>query len=160
ITFICPQHEQAGAMAADACARVTDMLGAAVGTSGPGATNLITGVCCAFYDSVPVIYITGQVSTFRLRGDMGVRQIGFQETDTVDIFRPITKYAVRIDQPRQIRYELEKACHLAREGRPGPVLIDIPDNVQREQVDPEALAGFQPPPDDPDPGRLDGEVGR
>jgi acetolactate synthase-1/2/3 large subunit len=159
-TFVCPQHEQAGAMAADAYARVTGNLGAAVGTSGPGATNLITGVCCAYYDSVPVIYITGQVSTFRLRGDLGVRQVGFQETDTVDLFRPITKYAVRVDRPRDIRFELEKACHLARQGRPGPVLVDIPDNVQREQVDPDGLAPYRPPADDADPGRLEADVGR
>lgn len=145
ISFVCPMHEQAGAMAADAYARVTENLGAAMATSGPGATNLLTGVCCAYYDSVPVLFITGQVATFRSKADTGVRQIGFQETDTVDVFRPVTKYAARVDRPERIRYELEKACHLARSGRPGPVLIDIPDDVQRANVDPEDLAGFTPP---------------
>lgn len=146
LSYICPLHEQAGAMAADAYSRVTGNLGAAIATSGPGATNMLTGAACAYYDSVPVIYITGQVSTFRSRAGTGVRQIGFQETDTVDIFRPVTKYAVRIDDPKTIRYELEKACYLAREPRSGPVLIDIPDNVQREEIDPEDLSGYTPEP--------------
>ncbi|HEV3007293.1 MAG TPA: thiamine pyrophosphate-binding protein [Pirellulales bacterium] len=145
LTFVCPMHEQAGAMAADAYARVTENLGAAVATSGPGATNLLTGVCCAYYDSVPVLFITGQVSTFRSKGETGVRQIGFQETDTVEMFRPVTKYACRVDRPECMRYELEKACHLARSGRPGPVLIDIPDDVQRANIDPETLAPYCPP---------------
>lgn len=144
ITFICPQHEQAGAMAADAYSRVTRNLGAAISTSGPGATNMLTGVCCAYCDSVPVIYITGQVSTFRSKGDTGVRQMGFQETDTVEIFKAVTKYAVRIDDPNRIRYELEKACYLAKSGRPGPVLLDIPDNIQREEVYPDKLESYIP----------------
>ncbi|MDD5687479.1 MAG: thiamine pyrophosphate-binding protein [Elusimicrobia bacterium] len=144
ITFICPQHEQAGAMAADGYARVTRNLGAAVTTSGPGATNLITGICCAYYDSVPVIYITGQVSTFRSKEGTGVRQIGFQETDIVNICKPITKYSVQINDPKKIGYEIEKACFLAKSGRPGPVLIDIPDNIQREQINPDTLEHFVP----------------
>lgn len=147
IDYICPQHEQAGSMAADAYARVTGNLGAAVATSGPGATNMVTGICGAYYDSVPVIYITGQVATFRLRGDTGVRQMGFQETDVVEMCRPITKYAVLVLDAKRIRYELEKACHLARSGRPGPVLVDIPDNLQREQVEHDAMEGFVPEPD-------------
>jgi acetolactate synthase-1/2/3 large subunit len=145
ISFVCPLHEQAGAMAADGYARVTGKLGAALATSGPGATNLLTGVCCAYYDSVPVLFITGQVSTFRSKGDTGVRQIGFQETDTVDVFRPVTKYAVQVDRPERIRFELEKALHIARSGRPGPVLLDIPDDVQRAQIDRTTLVGFTPP---------------
>jgi acetolactate synthase-1/2/3 large subunit len=151
-SFVCPQHEQAGAMAADGYARATGKLGAALATSGPGATNLLTGVCCAYYDSVPVLFITGQVSTFRSKRDTGVRQIGFQETDTVDVFRPVTKYAVQVDRPERIRYELEKAAHIAQSGRPGPVLIDIPDDVQRAQVDRAALIGFTPPPSARRPG--------
>lgn len=144
IEFVCPQHEQAGAMAADGYARVTGNIGAAIATSGPGATNLITGVCGAFYDSVPVIYVTGQVSTFRMKGDTGVRQIGFQETDCIDIFKSITNYAVTLDKPENIRFELEKAYYLANHGRPGPVLIDIPDNFQREEVNPARLKPFIP----------------
>lgn len=145
IDYICPAHEQAGAMAADGYARVTGGMGAAIATSGPGATNMLTGTCCSYYDSVPVLYITGQVSTFRLKKDLGVRQLGFQESDIVDIFRPVTKYAVLVEDKNRIRYELEKAVFTARSGRPGPVLIDIPDNVQREEIDPEKLDSFSCP---------------
>lgn len=156
ISFVCTQHEQAAAMAADAYARVTGNLGAAIATSGPGATNLITGVCCAYYDSVPSIFITGQVSTFRMKSHTGVRQIGFQETDTVNIFEPITKYAVRIDDPRSIRYELEKAVYIAKSGRPGPVLIDIPDNIQREEINADELPAFIPAIQNTDHDTLNG----
>ena len=145
IEYICPHHEQAGAMAADAYARTTGRLGAAISTSGPGATNMITGICCAYYDSVPVLYITGQVATFRLKRDTGVRQLGFQETDIVEMCRPITKHAVQLTDPRRIRHELEKAVHIATYGRPGPVLIDIPDNLQREEIDVDSLEGFTVP---------------
>jgi acetolactate synthase-1/2/3 large subunit len=151
--IIFTHHEQAAAMAADAYSRVTGKLGAAVATSGPGATNLITGICCAYYDSVPAIYITGQVATFRSKGDMGIRQLGFQETDIVDMCGPITKYAVKISDPQTIRKELEKAVYLARCDRPGPVLVDIPDDLQRKQIDPESLDPFCPPT--PSAGTLD-----
>ena len=147
IDYICPQHEQAGAMAADAYARIKSSFGAAIATSGPGATNMVTGVCCAHYDSVPVIFITGQVATFRLKSDTGVRQLGFQETDVVDMFRPITKYAVMVEDPQMIRYHMEKACYLALHGRPGPVLVDIPDNLQRADVNPTELEPFTPAAD-------------
>lgn len=150
ITFICPQHEQAGAMAADAYSRVTGNLGAAIVTSGPGVTNMITGVCCAYYDSIPVIYIAGQVATFRMKGSSGVRQFGFQETDTTEIYRPITKYAVLVRDPARIRYELEKAVYIAKSARPGPVLLDIPDNIQREEVNPDELEGFCARPESKD----------
>ncbi|MDD5108734.1 MAG: thiamine pyrophosphate-binding protein [Candidatus Omnitrophica bacterium] len=158
IKYICPQHEQAGAMAADAYARVTGKLGVAIATSGPGATNMLTGVCCSFYDSIPTLYITGQVSTFRSKGNAGIRQLGFQETDVTAIFRPITKYAVRIRDPKEIRYEFEKAVHIAHSGRPGPVLIDIPDNLQRMDVQPRLLKPFIPEDGRNDSRRLDSQV--
>jgi acetolactate synthase-1/2/3 large subunit len=142
--FICPQHEQAGAMAADAYARVTGGLGCALATSGPGATNLVTGICSSYYDSVPVLYLTGQVATFRAKGNTGVRQIGFQETEIVDLCKTITKYAVLIKDPYSIRYELQKAVAIARAGRPGPVLVDIPDDLQRMEIDPLKLFDYQP----------------
>lgn len=145
LTLVCPHHEQAAAMAADGYARATGNIGVAIATSGPGATNLITGICCAYYDSVPLLLVTGQVSTFRLKGNTGVRQIGFQETDVVEMCRSITKYAVLVTDVSRIRYELEKAAFLARNGRPGPVLVDIPDNLQREHIEPTALGGFEPP---------------
>lgn len=144
VEHICPHHEQAGAMAADAYARVTGNLGCAIATSGPGATNMITGIAGAWFDSIPVLYITGQVTTFRMKGDTGVRQLGFQETEIIPMVRPITKYAAQIADPRQILYELEKAVHIAKSGRPGPVLIDIPDDLQRELIDTKNLSGFVP----------------
>ena len=143
--FVPTHHEQAAAMAADAYARVTGGLGAAISTSGPGATNMMTGVCCSYFDSVPTIFITGQVATFRLKRDSGVRQLGFQETDTVEIYKPVTKYAHLVDVPDRIKYELEKAVYIAKSGRPGPVLLDIPDDVFRSQVDPEKMESFTPP---------------
>jgi len=144
IDYVCTQHEQASAMAADAYARTTGNLGVAIATSGPGATNMITGCCCSYYDSVPVIYITGQVATFRLKRDSGVRQLGFQETDVVDMFRPITKYAILLEDPFKIRYILEKAVYMAKSGRPGPVLVDVPDNLQRVDINPNTLEKYVP----------------
>lgn len=142
--YVCPQHEQAGAYAADAYARVTGGMGCAVATSGPGATNLITGICSSYYDSVPVLYLTGQVATFRAKGDTGVRQIGFQETEIVDVCRTITKYAVLVKDPYRVRYELQKAVAIAKAGRPGPVLVDIPDDLQRMDIDPAKLLEYVP----------------
>ncbi|AVT77995.1 acetolactate synthase [Rhodopseudomonas palustris] len=146
VTPIFPQHEQAAAIAADGYARATGKLGVAITTSGPGATNLLTGVCCAYYDSVPTLMITGQVATHRLKGKNQIRQLGFQETDVTSIFATVTKYAVQISDPTTIRYHLEKAYHLAFEGRPGSVLIDLPDDLQRAEIDPDALPGFTPEP--------------
>ncbi len=114
-------------------------------TSGPGATNITTSVCNAFFDSIPMLCITGQVSRFRLRKTSKLRQRGFQETDVVAIFQSITKYAKLVLDPAMIRYELEKAIYLAQEGRPGPVLLDIPDDLQRVEIDPQALQGFTLP---------------
>lgn len=134
VDFIAPGHEQAGAFMADAYARVTGGLGCAMATSGPGATNLITGIASAYYDSVPVLFITGQVTRGRLKGDLKIRQNGFQETPIVDMVKPITKYAVMVTDPMKIRSELEKAVYLATHGRPGPVVVDIPDDLQRFDV--------------------------
>jgi acetolactate synthase-1/2/3 large subunit len=145
-SYVCPQHEQAAAFAADAYARVTGGLGCAVATSGPGATNLITGICSSYYDSVPVLYLTGQVATFRAKGDTGVRQIGFQETEITDICRTITKYAVLLKDPYRVRYELQKAIAIAKAGRPGPVLVDIPDDLQRMDIDLDKLIDYVPEP--------------
>ncbi len=143
IEYICNQHEHASAMAADGYARATGNIGCAIATSGPGATNLLTGCCSAYYDSVPVLFITGQVASFRLKKNSGVRQLGFQETDTVEIFQPVTKYAVLLERPEDIRYELEKAVFIAMEGRKGPVLIDIPDDFQRMMIEETELLPFQ-----------------
>jgi len=144
IDYIPVCHEQAGAMAADAYARLTDNIGVAMATSGPGATNLLTGVLCSYYDSIPTMIITGQVPSGQLKGDSKSRQIGFQETDVVSIYKTATKYAVLIDKPDMIRYELEKAYYLATTGRKGPVLLDICDDVQRAEIIHEELISFKP----------------
>ena len=142
MSIISMTHEQCAAIAADGYARASGKLGVAVTTSGPGATNLLTGTCCSYYDSVPVLMLTGQVATHRLKGERKVRQVGFQETDVVSIFSAVTKYAHQVTDPTTIRYHLEKAYHTAFEGRPGPVLLDIPDDLQRIEVDPGKLEAF------------------
>jgi Thiamine pyrophosphate-requiring enzymes [acetolactate synthase, pyruvate dehydrogenase (cytochrome), glyoxylate carboligase, phosphonopyruvate decarboxylase] len=145
ISFIGTYHEQGSAFAAEGFARMTNDIGVAVATSGPGATNLLTGVGSAYFDSIPCLYITGQVNTYEYKGDSPVRQVGFQETDIVSIVKPITKYAVRVTDPNRIRYELEKAVSIANSGRKGPVLLDIPLDIQRTEIDEDALEGYRKP---------------
>ena len=134
-------HEQGAGFAAEGYARATGKIGVATATSGPGATNLITPIASCFYDSVPAVFITGQVNTYECKNasecenNAPVRQIGFQETDIVNIAKPITKYAVLIDNIHKLRYELEKAVYLSEEGRKGPVLIDIPIDIQYKDID-------------------------
>ena len=105
---------------------------------------MITGVANAFFDSIPCIFITGQVNTYESRGELQVRQRGFQETDIVSIANSITKYSVQITEAESIRYELEKAFFISMDGRPGPVLLDIPMNIQRAEIDPEKLPSYSP----------------
>jgi len=143
-------HEQASAIAAEAYARVTNNLGVCMVTCGPGGTNAVTGVSAAWQDSTPCLFLSGQVKRQDLAGNRGVRQMGVQEIDIVSIVKPITKYAVTIIQPDTIRFHIEKALHLAKSGRPGPVWIDIPLDVQATQIDPDQLAGFTPEPDTDD----------
>lgn len=140
---ICVQHEESGAAAADGYARVRGNLGLAMTTSGPGATNLTTSICNAFFDSIPMICITGQVARFRLRPNQRMRQRGFQETDIESVFHSICKYVKLVTDPEMIRYELEKAFFMATEGRPGPVVLDIPDDLQRVEIEPERLRSFE-----------------
>jgi acetolactate synthase-1/2/3 large subunit len=132
---VCMQHEQAAAMAADAYSRFGKGLGVTMATSGPGATNLITGIACSYFDSIPTIHITGQVPMKESKIGTQIRQVGFQETDIVSMVKPITKYAVLVTRIDDLRYELEKAYALATSGRMGPVLLDIPMNVQQEDLD-------------------------
>lgn len=146
IRYVCVQHEQAAAMAAETYSRLGPGIGVAMATSGPGATNLITGMCGLWFDSIPGLFVTGQVSTTEDCSSVPTqpRQVGFQETDIVSIVKPITKYAAKITDPLKIRYELEKALWLAKSGRPGPVLLDIPVNVQTTQIEPSSLKAFTP----------------
>jgi acetolactate synthase-1/2/3 large subunit len=137
-------HEQASAIACEAYAKVTGELGAAFVTSGPGGTNAVTGVAGAWLDSTPCVFVSGQAKRADLKGDTGVRSMGVQEVDIVSIVRPVTKYAVTITEPESIRFHMEKALHLASSGRPGPVWIDIPLDVQGSRVDVATQRGFDP----------------
>ena len=137
-------HEQGASFCACGYGQTSNLPGVAYATSGPGATNLITGVANAFFDSIPCLFITGQVNTYELRGDLQVRQRGFQETDIVNIAKSITKYSVQITKAENIRYELEKAFFISMDGRPGPVLVDVPMNIQRAEIDPEKLTSYSP----------------
>lgn len=141
LTFICNLHEQACAVAAEAYSQYTNHLGVALVTTGPGGTNTITGVAAAWLDSTPVLFLSGQVKRADMIGARGVRQMGFQEIDIISLVRPITKYAVTVMEPSSIRYHLEKAVHLAQSGRPGPVWIDIPLDVQAAMIDENELPG-------------------
>ena len=156
IEGVCTLHEQGASIAAEAYARISENYGACLVTSGPGGTNAVTGVAGAYYDSTPVIYISGQVKREDLVGAQGIRQFGIQETDILSIVKSVTKYAVQIQEPEEIRYEMEKAAYLAREGKPGPVWIDIPLDIQASQVEPEGLDAYQKP-DDGCASRLDKE---
>jgi acetolactate synthase-1/2/3 large subunit len=130
IKFIPTAHESGAAFAADAFARLRG-LGCCVVTSGPGATNAITGIAASYYDSVPTLHITGQVASFRFGSKYGVRSYGFQETPIVKMVEPITKYAITIDDPSIAIAELDKCIWHAQHGRKGPVVYDLCDDVQR-----------------------------
>ncbi|MGA3182304.1 MAG: thiamine pyrophosphate-binding protein [Verrucomicrobiota bacterium] len=149
LKYVCNLHEQACAIAAEGYARVTNHLGAALVTTGPGGTNTITGVAGAWLDSTPVLFMSGQVKRADLKRHSGVRILGVQEIDIVSIVKTITKYAVTIEDPASIRFHLEKALHLALTGRRGPVWLDIPLDVQAAQIDPSKLEGFTPPASSP-----------
>jgi len=148
IQYISVAHEQAAAMMADSYSRIGPNFSCTMVTSGPGATNLITGIACSYFDSIPSLHICGQVNTYEQKdghkSTVKVRQVGFQETDIVSISKPITKYSYKLKDASEIRYVLEKAYHLATSGRPGPVLIDIPMNLQRVKIDPKKLKPFKP----------------
>ena len=149
LTFVCNHHEQASAIAAENYSKATNNLGVALVTTGPGGTNAITGVAGAWLDSTPTLFISGQVKRadrmYRPDGThLGLRQKGPQEVDIVSLVKPITKYAVTVEDPQSIRYHLEKATYLARTGRPGPVWIDIPIDVQAMAVEPDSMPGFDP----------------
>lgn len=135
INIISMHHEQSAAFAAEGYARITGLPGVALATSGPGATNLLTGMGSCFFDSTPAIFITGQVNRHELKGDRAIRQLGFQETDIISMARPIAKACFQVSDPNEIQTIFENAFKIAMEGRPGPVLIDIPMDVQRAQIE-------------------------
>lgn len=144
LEYVCCQHEQAAAIAAEAYGQHTNDIGVCLTTSGPGATNAITGVTAGWIDSTPMFLISGQAKRADLIGDTGVRQIGSQEVQIIDMVKPITKYAVQVMEPEKIRYHMERAYYEATSGRPGPVWLSIPLDVQATMINPESLSGFTP----------------
>jgi acetolactate synthase-1/2/3 large subunit len=144
LQYIACLHEQAATIAADAYAQYTRNLGVALVTTGPGGTNSITAVAGAWVESVPLLIVSGQVKTPDIKPSPDMRMLGFQEIDIASIVRPITKYAVTIYDAKTIRYHLEKAVFLARTGRKGPVWIDVPLDIQAQEINTKGLIGFDP----------------
>ena len=134
IKIVSMKHEQSAAFAADAVGRLTGRPGVAMATSGPGATNLITGIGSSYFDSSPTMFITGQVNRNELKKNRKIRQLGFQETDIVSIIKPITKKAFRANNAKNVPNLLEKAYEISVSGRPGPVLLDLPMDIQSTQI--------------------------
>ena len=148
IKYISVAHEQGAAMMADSYSRLGPNFSCTMVTSGPGATNLLTGIACSYFDSIPSLHICGQVNTYEQQSSnkstLNVRQVGFQETDIVNISKPITKFSYKLSNPNEIKYILEKSYNIATSGRPGPVLIDIPMDLQRVKIKPRNLKSFKP----------------
>jgi acetolactate synthase-1/2/3 large subunit len=144
LNYICNLHEQASGVAAEAYAQYSNNLGVALVTTGPGSTNVITAVAAAWLDSTPLMIISGQVQQKDMINGRGTRQIGFQEIQATELVKDITKYAALVDDPKYLRYHFEKAFHEATSGRPGPVWLDIPLDIQAARVDIHSLLGYSP----------------
>ena len=144
VQFIQTYHEQTAAIAAEGYAIESGKFGVAICTSGPGVTNMMTGIADAYFGNIPVLYISGQVNTYEYKYNKPVRQQGFQEMEVVNVVKPITKYAVMVDKAEDLCYELEKAIYIATTGRKGPVMIDLPMNISRADIDPKSMKHFQP----------------
>lgn len=144
---VCCHHEQAAAMAAVGYAKYRNHLAGVVVTSGCGATNAMTGLLDAWQDSVPVVFVSGQVKLRETSEGAGIalRQFGVQEADIISLVRPLTKYAAMVKEPSDIAWHLDKAIHLAITGRPGPVWLDIPQDIQGAPVEASRLPRYQPP---------------
>ena len=153
VEYVCNHHEQACAMATEGYARMSDGVGACIVTTGPGGTNAITGLMGCWTDSIPTVFISGQVSTNQTLSATGlnVRQIGDQEADIISIVKPLTKYAVMVTDPNMIKLHLDEAFHEATTGRKGPVWLDIPLNVQNAKINPQSLISISKEPHLPKP---------
>lgn len=151
-TIISMHHEQAAAFAAEGVARQASgtTIAVAMGTSGPGATNLLTGIGSCWFDSIPCLFITGQVNVNELKGDRSIRQQGFQELDIVNVSRTITKYSGQVTEVGQLLPDLHRALSLTQSGRKGPVLLDIPNNIQRMDIPDEIVEKWLAQPLDAD----------
>jgi|TARA_B110000259_G_scaffold2368_1_gene2810 acetolactate synthase-1/2/3 large subunit len=143
LKYISCHHEQAAAYAAEGYARQKNSIGCSIVTTGPGGTNAVSGVSCCWVDSIPMVFISGQVYLDQTVSNTGIRQIGVQETNIIPIVESNTKFSVIIQNPNTIRYNLEKAFYIAQEGRPGPVWIDIPANIQNSLIDLSKLRPFK-----------------
>ena len=143
INFISGQNEQGSSLAADAYHRVSGKLGITLGTSGPGIINFLQGMACSYFDSIPGLYIAGAATTNNLRRNKNIRQIGFQEMEVQEMVKPISKYCKLITKIEDLSYELEKAIFIANDGRKGPVLLEIPDDLSRVAM-PKKLKRFKP----------------
>lgn len=158
LQFVCNHHEQACAIAAEGYARISGKIGVCIVTTGPGGTNAVTGVMGAWLDSVPMLIISGQIRRETIGAGKKLRQLGDQEINIIDIVKPITKYAVMVMDPYDIRYHLEKAVYLATTGRQSPVWIDIPLDIQGAYIDERKLRKFNSseikPPYETDKGKL------
>lgn len=144
IKFVQNYHEQASAFSANAYAKITQNIGVAIASSGPGAINLISGIANAYYDSIPCLFITGNVSSLTVSKNSNIRQSGFQENDIVQMVQGITKFCIKIENPNEISYYLEKAIFYATHGRKGPVLLDIPHDIQYADVDIKRMPHYVP----------------
>ena len=158
IKYICCHHEQAASFSAEGYARVKNTIGCALVTTGPGGTNTITGVACAWIDSIPVLFISGQVFLNQTIQTSNKRQIGVQEIDIINLVKPVTKYSEMIKDPYSIRFHLEKAYHLSTNGRPGPVWLDIPADIQSFKIDEKKLAGYKIPKIKKNKNLLDNQI--
>lgn len=151
MNYVVTQHEQAAGFACEGFAKMRG-LGCAIATSGPGGGNLVTPIQNCYYDSVPSVFLTGQVATRFMRPrNSALRQLGFQETPIVEIVKPITKYARTVMHAEEIGWTMEQAIHKATHGRPGPVLVDLPNDVQKLEVDSAALQKWSNSEHYPDP---------
>lgn len=146
IQYIACLHEQACSIAAEAYARVNNQVGLLMVTTGPGGTNALTGVAGAYLESTPMFVVSGQVKRADMINGQGIRQQGMQELDIISVVKSMTKYAALVDDPNMIRYHMERALYEATNGRPGPVWLDIPLDVQATMVEEDDLLGFTPPP--------------
>tara|TARA_S200002703_G_scaffold38546_2_gene33887 strand:- start:494 stop:2290 length:1797 start_codon:yes stop_codon:yes gene_type:complete len=147
LSAVCGHHEQASAMSAVGYAKYSGKLGVVMPTTGCGCTNTITGLLDGWQDNVPMMFVSGQINSYQTMDnyDTPLRQIGVQEADVIDIVKSITKYAVLVKDPKTIRYHVERAIHEAFSGRPGPVWLDIPLDVQSAMIDPNELEGYEIP---------------
>lgn len=159
IKYIQAYHEQAAGFCADAYSRITGKTGIALVTNGPGAVNLMSAIANAHLDSTPCLFLTGQVNTFDMNPSfLNIRQNGFQEVDIINMVKPVTKYAKTVKDAEKIKYELDKALYIANEGRKGAVLLDLPFDIQNEEVEEKYLTLFKPKKKAADDSKISAQI--